>query len=166
VSLWLLSNVLGVALSAWATHIVVGSSHVHPSYFGECCRRVDAGRWSLFCSSAVLLIALLFRSWRLLLVVSSPSFSRCLLSPCPRCSRLLLVIFSSVCIRTASVYLYLYLGVCSLFYVLSPVALLPVPPVVVGDLPPLVCRSPVAVFFLVFSFLHASFLPILAPPCY
>jgi hypothetical protein len=53
---------------------------------------------------------------------------------------LLLVIFSSVCIRTASVYLYLYLGVCSLFYVLSPVALLPVPPVVVGDLPPLVCR--------------------------
>jgi hypothetical protein len=79
----------------------------------------------------------------LCLVVSSPSF---------RCSRLLLVFSSPLCASVPHVP-HVYLVVCSLFCVLSAVALLPAPPVVVGHLPPLVCRSPVAVFLLVFSLL-------------
>jgi hypothetical protein len=126
---------------------------------------------SVSAAAALILIIILF----LWCASFFSSFSELVIAPCGllalffamsplALSPLLSVVhlLPSVCIRTASV----YLGVCSLYCVLSPVALLPVLPVVVGDLPPLVCRSPVAAFFLVFSLLHTYFLPILVPPCH
>ena len=64
------------------------------SYFGECCRRVDP---DLYSAPLLCLFFLFFFG-----AGDSPcgllaSFSRFLLSPCPRCSRLLLVISPPLC---------------------------------------------------------------------